>query len=771
MSTWINEFGIALTVDTSGHAHKGKGVGGGQFTKKTETREEFVAAEIERLRKIYPNNREEIYQGQAELNADNRKLLRSNSSADDKANSTKSKAFKAWFGDWENDPESASKVVKTDGSPQETHGTAKKVYHGRLVKFNKFDKSKRGQIGANAGLGYYFAENKELASGFARAVGTPIHDPGDYDDEDDDEDQPDFTELVTNEADYLLECYLSIKKPFDLDVPSNLAEFNKMKPHEASDILQGRGYDGTVYTASDEFGSVRQNPNRPSSFGRCWVAFEPNQIKLVDSAGFDPSTDDITMTLDATRILQECLAESNGDINLAIDAATYILGPDIPLGMVGDEWHGPKPPGPNWSPIAPGPRKGKRWKKVSGQSSAAPAPALPPPPSYTPKPLPGTETPETAPPPSYTPKPLKGTTPRVARPKVARQTVPKAVPKAIPLSKQQVLGLVQGAMKAATPVNIKSAIDGLMSLKLAEMRQVLAATGSKGKGKSKSDLAKLVESAIQKPQAAPQAPAAQAASGKRLTKPSDSKVFADYIKSDEDVNSLYLNSAGGQDKFMAKVNKETGFDAKPTVVSKEELDAHIAAGGHEMFRGVGRDFGDPNHTKHAQYVDQFKGGDFFAGLGGYGNGTYAAVQKKDDPHRAGYRMARQYAGDNDNGMMRMSVKKDAKTIAYTDVADAIKKDQARLDAEYKTAKPKRQLEIKKEAFLLSDHGRWAQLHGYDMLTLGTPEDASMVTVILNRGVVMVQKEPVTEKEYDPETAKWALPPKQHPSDDDDAISL
>jgi hypothetical protein len=35
----------------------------------------------------------------------------------------------------------------------------------------------------------------------------------------------------------------------------------------------------------------------------------------------------------------------------------------IPLGMVGDEWHGPKPPGEGWTLIGKGPRGGKRWKR------------------------------------------------------------------------------------------------------------------------------------------------------------------------------------------------------------------------------------------------------------------------------------------------------------------------------------------------------------------------------------------------------------------------
>ena len=52
--------------------------------------------------------------------------------------------FKAWFGDWENDPENASKVVDENGEPLV-------VYHGTYVKekFNNFDFNK-------ADLGFHF---------------------------------------------------------------------------------------------------------------------------------------------------------------------------------------------------------------------------------------------------------------------------------------------------------------------------------------------------------------------------------------------------------------------------------------------------------------------------------------------------------------------------------------------------------------------------------------------------------------------------------------
>ena len=44
--------------------------------------------------------------------------------------------FKKWFGDWENDPENASKVVDENGEPLV-------VYHGSKKKFEAFDKEKQ----------------------------------------------------------------------------------------------------------------------------------------------------------------------------------------------------------------------------------------------------------------------------------------------------------------------------------------------------------------------------------------------------------------------------------------------------------------------------------------------------------------------------------------------------------------------------------------------------------------------------------------------------
>ena len=57
----------------------------------------------------------------------------------------RTKAFKDWFGDWENDPANASKVVDENGEP-------KVVYHGTAIEFSEFD---FGKLGTVTGEGYF----------------------------------------------------------------------------------------------------------------------------------------------------------------------------------------------------------------------------------------------------------------------------------------------------------------------------------------------------------------------------------------------------------------------------------------------------------------------------------------------------------------------------------------------------------------------------------------------------------------------------------------
>jgi hypothetical protein len=144
-------------------------------------------------------------------------------------------AFKKWFGDWENDPESASKVVDENGEPL-------LVYHGTSKTFNKFEKSNRGSYGQ----GFYFTQNKKMASNYGNIV---------------------------------LNLYCNIKKPFYLDENSLKEWSEKYYNKNKSNItkkLQKDGYDGVIL--ENEI-----------------LVFEPNQIKLADDTNttFDKDNNDI----------------------------------------------------------------------------------------------------------------------------------------------------------------------------------------------------------------------------------------------------------------------------------------------------------------------------------------------------------------------------------------------------------------------------------------------------------------------------------------------
>ncbi len=68
-------------------------------------------------------------------------------------------SFKNWFGDWEADPQNASKVVDENGEPQV-------YFHGsRKAGFTSFDTSGEGKT---SGTGAFFADSIQMARGYAK---------------------------------------------------------------------------------------------------------------------------------------------------------------------------------------------------------------------------------------------------------------------------------------------------------------------------------------------------------------------------------------------------------------------------------------------------------------------------------------------------------------------------------------------------------------------------------------------------------------------------
>lgn len=161
-------------------------------------------------------------------------------------------AFKEWFGDWENDPDNASKVVDDNGEPMV-------VYHGTQELFNEFDLDMAGSATdqGTEGRGFYFISSIDAARSYANSVG--------------------------GNNDSVISAFLSIADPYQVskrNAPRNLQNDAKAAKKFTKDMKK-QGYDGVEYTLMSGIKSL--------------VAFDDTQIKsATDNVGtFDSSNPDI----------------------------------------------------------------------------------------------------------------------------------------------------------------------------------------------------------------------------------------------------------------------------------------------------------------------------------------------------------------------------------------------------------------------------------------------------------------------------------------------
>lgn len=187
-----------------------------------------------------------------------------------------------------------------------------------------------------------------------------------------------------------------------------------------------------------------------------------------------------------------------------------------------------------------------------------------------------------------------------------------------------------------------------------------------------------------------------------------------------------------------------GFDALPKIVDKATFDS-LKKTEKVYYRGV-KDFGD-NGTAQ-ELINNFKTGDYYAGYGIFGNGTYSSDLFNSALDYASLKSENVISMVFDtshyiesNEMLRLSntVYRDLKTqrdIVEKKVTKAIIKDKVPFD---------KGLEMIQEALkpisdamtIYSDQGRLAAALGYDGITRNL--DHETYQIILNRGKVTVLK--------------------------------
>ena len=163
-------------------------------------------------------------------------------------NQTETRQFKRWFGDWQSQPEQASKIVNEDGTP-------KVVYHGTGANFTVF-KSENGT--------YWFSESTDYAEAMAEERAGKNGRVGAF--------------------------YLDMKNPYRAKLPpGQFTDPGYEKP--IIEKAKSGGYDGVI---------IENDTDSDIEAETFYVVFSPNQIKsATDNIGtFDRGNNDTRYSIE-----------------------------------------------------------------------------------------------------------------------------------------------------------------------------------------------------------------------------------------------------------------------------------------------------------------------------------------------------------------------------------------------------------------------------------------------------------------------------------------
>ena len=164
----------------------------------------------------------------------------------------RTRAFREWFGDWENNPNEASKVRDANGEPLV-------VYHGSRENFYEFKRWTDGLINS----GHFFSPDRKNASGYGGNI---------YD------------------------VYLNLRNPLEVDAQgANFSSIEyggeKVAASDLGNLAEMEGYDGVVISDVADSADMGSGNDRTVDY----ISFAANQIKSAsrNTGSFLESQDDI----------------------------------------------------------------------------------------------------------------------------------------------------------------------------------------------------------------------------------------------------------------------------------------------------------------------------------------------------------------------------------------------------------------------------------------------------------------------------------------------
>ena len=186
--------------------------------------------------------------------------------------------FKKWFGDWENNSNSASKVVDENGEPLV-------VYHG-TPQYEKFNVFKSGYFG-NKAIARAYAETDEIDENEVTIRGYNVPNDVEY------SDFESYDEFLEKTQGRIYATFLNIKNPLYSNKDIHLLDRTNKNAKEKFKELYPNN-DGII---SEEFKDMDFN-QRQSAISKQYVPLNANQIKsAIENTGEFSSSDDIRYAL------------------------------------------------------------------------------------------------------------------------------------------------------------------------------------------------------------------------------------------------------------------------------------------------------------------------------------------------------------------------------------------------------------------------------------------------------------------------------------------
>ena len=277
---------------------------------------------------ITPETRDEmdVIEANARVNGT---YLKAPNGADTKLNPeqwalVRTKAFKNWFGDWENDPANASKVLDENGEPMV-------VWHGsRSPGFTEFDSTVYDRNGN--GIPMWISTKNWYAHEYSDPWLASTGDLGE-------QEQKEFEEGeasgMTEDGTYAL--FANIRNPFvlgninddtDSEVFAKIAETVGMTPKELEAYCEENRTDNLGYiweiTNTPEFAGLAQRLgydglNAVEHNVETYAFFSGNQVKsaVVNNGSFDPNNSDIRFRVTPEQDEEYMAAVEAGDMEKA----------------------------------------------------------------------------------------------------------------------------------------------------------------------------------------------------------------------------------------------------------------------------------------------------------------------------------------------------------------------------------------------------------------------------------------------------------------------